>query len=251
MKNLFVKKNLIDCMCVFSNDLRQNNHELPLTCIANASSSRLTCPLHLFRKVLIICTLLIIVGVGNAWGANWSYTFSEPPTWTPASGTSRSMTINSATWSVSTGTATGSPTNWGVKNNAHGSGGIQFGNGAKNYYPTITLSTDYFSGYQVSAVTVNLLINGSVSTTITVTQGATTIGSPNYSTGSEWHDFVANTNSGTSGTLTLSISTTQAIYIHSISVTYTAASTCTTPPTVGAPNKGSVSLSNFWRSCRF
>ena len=80
MKNLFVKKNLIDCMCVFSKGLRQNNHELPLTCIANASSSLLTCPLHLFRKVLVMSVLLLSVCVGNAWGGGannlgtWNFT---------------------------------------------------------------------------------------------------------------------------------------------------------------------------------
>ena len=79
MKNLFVKKNLIDCMCAISNDLRQNNHELPLTCIANASSSLLTCPLHLFRKVLVMSVLLLSVCVGNAWGETVSTGTSD--TW--------------------------------------------------------------------------------------------------------------------------------------------------------------------------
>ena len=76
MKNLFVKENLIDCMCAISNDLRQNNHELPLTCVANASSSRLTCPLHLFRKALVMSVLLLSVCVGNAWGTEVTLTFT-------------------------------------------------------------------------------------------------------------------------------------------------------------------------------
>ena len=195
--------------------------------------------------VSLLCVLMLTVGVGNVWGENWSYTFSTTPTWTPNSGTSRSMTINSATWSVSTGTATGSPSTWGEYANAYSSGGITFGNSSKHYYQTITLSTNYFTSYQVSAVTVNLLINGSVSTTITVTQGITTIGTPSYSTANDWHDFTANTNTGTSGTLTLSIATTQAIRIHSISVTYTEPS-CTkvaAPSVTATPSSTKIDLS--------
>lgn len=198
-----------------------------------------------FSLASLICLCMLTVGVGNAWGTNWSYTFDATPTWSPNSGTTRSMTVNSATWSVSTSNASGSPTIWGAKNNSNGSGGIQFGNSGSKYYGTTTLSTNYFSSYSVSAVTVNLLINGSKTTTITVTQGATTIGSPSYGTGSEWHDFTANTTAGTSGTLTLTITTTQAIYIHSISVTYTEPS-CTkvaAPSVTATPSSTKIDLS--------
>lgn len=196
-------------------------------------------------RLVSVLVLILTVGVGDAWGTNWSYTFDATPTWSPNSGTTRSMTVNSATWSVSTSNASGSPTIWGAKNNSNGSGGIQFGNSGSNYYGTTTLSTNYFSSYSVSAVTVNLLINGSKTTTITVTQGATTIGSPSYGTGATWHDFTANTTAGTSGTLTLTITTTQAIYIHSISVTYTEPS-CTkvaAPSVTATPSSTKIDLS--------
>lgn len=184
------------------------------------------------RVWAIIMVCLIVLGVGNAWGTDWSYTFSSTPTWT-GSGTSRTMTINSATWSVSTSNGNGTPTTWGTYANSNSSGGIKFGDSGTNYYGTTTLSTDYFSSSLVSAVTVNLLINGSKTTTIAVTQGVT-IGSPSYGTGATWHDFTASTNTGTGGTLTLTITTTQAIYIHSIAVTYTAA----TPRTVTFNKQG-------------
>ena len=112
MKNLFVKKNLIDCMCVFSKGLRQNNHELPLTCIANASSSLLTCPLFAslslvsrqsdldtyaagktnnasgarvaqeWLKYAAVLLLLLTLEIGNAWGADYSFVSSTPSGWT-------------------------------------------------------------------------------------------------------------------------------------------------------------------------
>lgn len=176
----------------------------------------------MINNMRILSILLVSLMAVNAWGTDWSYTFSSTPTWSPNSGTTRSMTINSATWSVSTSNSYGSPSTWGSYGSNYGSGGIKFGDSKNNYYGTITLSTDYFSSSLVSEVTVNLLINGSVSTTITVTQGST-IGSPSYNIGNDWHDFTANTNIGTSGTLTLTITTTQAIYIHSIAVTYSAA----------------------------
>lgn len=173
-----------------------------------------------------VATMVVAMFMGlTAWGSEWSHTFSSDPTWDPSSGTSRSMTINSATWNVATSNKTGNPSTWGTYGSAQSSGGIKFGDSKNDYYGTTTLSTNYFNSDRVSSVTVNLLINGSKETTISVAQGATTIGNPSYSTGSQWHDFTANTNSGTGGTLTLTITTTQAIFIHSIAVTYTPAPT--------------------------
>ena len=178
----------------------------------------------MFAKRVATMFVAMFMGV-TAWGNEWSHTFSSAPTWDPTSGTSRSMTINSATWNVETSNKEGSPSTWGTYGSAQSSGGIKFGDSKNDYYGTTTLSTNHFNSDRVSSVTVNLLINGNRETTITVAQGATTIGNPSYSTGQQWHDFTANTNLGTGGTLTLTITTTQAIFIHSIAVTYTPAPT--------------------------
>lgn len=178
----------------------------------------------MFAKRVATMFVAMFMGV-TAWGNEWSHTFSSAPTWDPTSGTSSSMTINSATWNVETSNKEGSPSTWGTYGSAQSSGGIKFGDSKNDYYGTTTLSTNHFNSDRVSSVTVNLLINGNRETTITVAQGATTIGNPSYSTGQQWHDFTANTNLGTGGTLTLTITTTQAIFIHSIAVTYTPAPT--------------------------
>lgn len=170
-------------------------------------------------KFLAMMLTCILISTNHVFGTNWSHTFSSNPI------SDGSMTISSATWSVSTSSATGSPTiTYATYSKI---GGVKFGSSSKHYWGKITLSTSYFTSGNISSVTVNALLNAGVSTTMTIKQGSTTIGSPNYSTATTWHDFVANTNTGSGGTLSIEITSTNAIYIHSISVTYTSGSTYT------------------------
>ncbi len=164
-----------------------------------------------FFAMMLTCILL---NVNHVWGTTWNYTFNSNPI------SDGSMTINSATWSVATASSTGSPTiTYATYSKI---GGVKFGSSSKHYWGKITLSTSYFTSGNISSVTVNALLNAGVSTTMTIKQGSTTIGSPTYSTATTWHDFIANTNTGSGGTLSIEITSSNAIYIHSISVTYTA-----------------------------
>ena len=82
------------------------------------------------------------------------------------------------------------------------------------------MSTDYFASKKVKSVTVNFLNNGSMSATMTVKQGETTIGVATKTFGTTWTNLKAETTQGTGGTLTINYSVAQASYIHSITVEY-------------------------------
>lgn len=248
MKNLFVKKNLIDCMCVISNDLRQNNHELPLTCIANASLSRLTCLLHLFRKVLILSTLLIIVGIGNAWGETCTLSNAN----IVAGSGSTDYAAASATdgcgnsWSAYAirnkhSNATASYLFWQIK---------KYGSSTA-YYVQIPTMPGNITSITITVSSTQKPMDGGENT-------ATLYFSSSNSTSSTGTGVASGTGASSvtidCSSLSLKsgyITASGAVRIWDVSVTYTAAPSCTTPPTVGDPNKGSFNLSNFWYSCRF
>lgn len=180
-------------------------------------------PNRFFTRFAAVFTLVFVLGVSNVWGAN-----PDPVLCTfPSSGsiTNNSITVNSVTWSIETTVGEGSPsvalTNATYASTSKSS--IKFGSSKKIYYSSFSLSTNYFSSYNVSAVNVHYALNGGATTTVTATQGNTTIGSDTYSTGQTWHDATMNTSKGTGGELTISFTTTQAIAIHSIEITYTAA----------------------------
>jgi len=180
-------------------------------------------PNRFFTRFAAVFALVFVLGVGNVWGAN-----PDPVLCTfPSSGsiTNNSITVNSVTWSIKTTVGAGSPsvalTNATYASTSKSS--IKFGSSKKIYYSSFSLSTNYFSSYNVSAVNVHYALNGGATTTVTATQGNTTIGSDTYSTGQTWHDATMNTSKGTGGELTISFTTTQAIAIHSIEITYTAA----------------------------
>ena len=59
---------------LFSNSV-QGESDLTRYCPRDAFEMPLTCPRHLFHKVLILSMLLIAIGVGCAWGAATSGTF--------------------------------------------------------------------------------------------------------------------------------------------------------------------------------
>ena len=212
MKNLFVKKNLIDCMCAISNDLRQNNHELPLTCIANASSSRLTCPLHLFRKALVMSVLLLSACVGNAWGAETSFTFT--PTSTSA-GTTSGTVPDGVTCSYSN---TYTNKNQCTKNNS------------------ISFSTSGMSSLSITKIVVSLSKSKNGTGTSTIKIGTSTIGTQttynqNTSSGTE---YTFNNTGEATGDVSVSVSATgSSLYFWYVKVYYDpdagGTPTCATP----------------------
>lgn len=133
------------------------------------------------------------------------------------------ITIEDVEWTVSATNKVGTPsialgdvTYDKIKKSA-----MKFGSSKTNYYPNISFTTDYFADKAVSSVTVTYAINGGVSTTLKATQGEVEIGSDTYSTAQKWYTAVMNTESGVSGTLTISITTTQSVSIHAIEIEYT------------------------------
>ena len=198
MKNLFVKKNLIDCMCAISNDLRQNNHELPLTCVANASSSRLTCPLHLFRKALVMSVLLLSVCVGNAWGETASVTISTYASTNSWSNGTRYASINldshiTASANTSNGLYYSANNDWRFYQSQSGK-------------LTLTAAT----GYKINSFTITF--NNSDNGTLSYGGAALTSGTAKSSLNVSSAELVVGASSGTSGK----------INIREISVTYSA-----------------------------
>ena len=151
-----------------------------------------------------------------------------PKTWTYAlSGTDdpklyegNPATVNEATWSIKMGTKVGSPTTNGTPTKYSKIFGWKWGDSKDKYWSSYTLSTDYFASKKVKSVTVNFLNNGSMSATMTVKQGETTIGVATQTFGTKWTNLKAETTQGTGGTLTINYSVAQASYIHSITVEY-------------------------------
>ena len=156
---------------------------------------------------------MLAFGVGNAWAESWTYTFKSPD-----AVKNNSITVNGATWNVNTTIGTGSPTiSTGTYSKTYG---LKFGSNKTNYYKTVVFTTDYFNNYNVSEVVVKILLNGAVNTTLTTKQGDITIGSASFKTFQQWIELTTNTTKGSGGQLSLTIATTQAFYISSITVNY-------------------------------
>lgn len=170
-----------------------------------------------FFAMMLTCILL---NVNYVWAADdtWSHTFTSTGTVTITDG---ATTLNGKSWAIATTTGAGSPTCINIVN-GYSKVGWQFGSNKSNYYSKVTLSTSAFSSYSVKSVSVVIRLNGNVSTTVAVSQGETNIGLNTVNTANEWHTLTAKTTAGTSGNVSISISTSQAFFINSISVTYAA-----------------------------
>mgnify|MGYP003288834938 CR=1 FL=1 len=177
------------------------------------------------RLRLLLVMFVALTVSANAWGATYTHSFNTTGT---VSVSNNSVTLNNVTWSVATTKGKGSPTYTNITK-GYSYCGWQFGSSKDNYYSKVILSTNAFSSYNVQSVVLNMRLNGGVSTTMTVKQGSTTIGTATMSTANVWTDLVANSTKGTGGDLSITIATTQAFYIHSITVTYEEAVSCTEP----------------------
>ncbi len=185
----------------------------------------------LLKTMLLLCAL--VVGSSNVWAddVTWTHEFTSPEAIS-----NNSITVDGATWSISTVVKKGSPTI--DKGNSYSKYCLKFGSGANNCYQTVTFSTDYFTSYNVKSVTVQVLHNVSKSGTLTATQGNTTIGTKTETIGTSWTDMTVNTTAGSGGTLSFTYSPTDcAVNIHSITVVYTTSG--------GGGSDPSISLSTY------
>ena len=164
---------------------------------------------------MIVAIMTTALSGTAAAQTSWSHEFVSPE-----AVSNGSITVNNATWSVSTVTKAGSPTI--DKGNSYSKYCLKFGSGKSNCYSSVTFSTDYFNNYNVQSVSVQVLHNASKSGTFTATQGNTTIGTVTQTIGTSWTDLTVNTSAGSGGTLSFTYSPTDcAVNIHSITVTYT------------------------------
>lgn len=178
--------------------------------------------------IAALALLTMIVQPGRAWGqtpTTWSHEFASPEAIS-----NNSITVEGATWTVSTTTGAGSPTI--SAGNSYSKYGLKFGQNKSNYFGSVTFSTDYFDDYNVQSVAVEILNNGTKAGTLSAQQNQTNIGSTTQTFGSTWTTLTVNTTPGTGGSLSFTYSVEQAFYIHSITVTYTTGG----GSTVAAPN---------------
>lgn len=162
--------------------------------------------------------LLFMLGSLNLWGTNpdpVQSTFSKNSTIS-----NNQVTEGGVTWSIDTGTKTGSPAA-PAGANFQKSAGLKFGESGSKYYQPVTFTTSYFNSYNVTAVEVNICNNGNKAGTLTVSQGSTQIGTQTETFGTTWTILTANTTNGSGGTLTISYSVQQAFCINYIKVYYT------------------------------
>lgn len=158
---------------------------------------------------------VLCAGVSAAWGQDptWSHEFASPEAIQ-----NNVITVNGVTWNITTTAGEGEPTiSAGNMSKAYG---LKFGSSKTVYFGSVTFTTDYFNGYNVKSVSVNILNNGSKQGTFTAQQGSTTIGSTSQTFGQTWTDLTVNTTPGTGGELSFTYSVEQAFYIHSITVVY-------------------------------
>lgn len=164
----------------------------------------------LFTKLFLLVAM-VMMGV-NAWAVetNWSAT--------SFSGTvaSNSIKVNDVTWTMTDYTVSA-----GTPVMAVSSGKLKFGSSKSIFFSSYTISSDDFSGYNVSKVVVGCYDNGGTESEIIVKQGDVTIGSATVSTTTTTNTETLNNNEGEGGTLTITYtSTKQASYITSITVYY-------------------------------
>ena len=169
---------------------------------------------HLLKTILLLFAL--VAGSTSSWAADetWTHTFVSPEAISD-----NSITVDNATWTVTTTKGQGSPTMTAGK--SYSKYGLKFGSKGTVYYGSVTFSTDYFNSYNVKSVKINVLNNGKQEGTLTVKQGDVNIGSASQTFGNSWTDLTANTNTGAGGALSFTYSVQQAFYINSITVTYT------------------------------
>ena len=202
-----------------------------------------------FLKFFFALFAILTLNAATAWAESWTYTFKSPDAIK-----NNSITVNGATWNVNTTVGTGSPTiSTGTYSKTYG---LKFGSSKTNYYKTVVFTTDYFNNYNVSEVVVKILLNGGVNTTLTTKQGDITIGSASFKTSQQWTELTTSTTKGSGGQLSLTIATTQAFYISSITVNYEIPSVTPDPvdPAVTFSNgsytvgDAALNLSSLWTS---
>ena len=205
---------------LFSNSV-QGESDLTRYCPRDAFEMLLTCPRHLFHKMLILSMLLISIGVGNVWGTTYTWTCAKSQTLS-----SGANTLNGVSWNSDQS---------GTYQNAGTKGApihvIQIGTNSSAQ--TLNLTTSGISG-TISSITVNCSSKDGKHTV--VAKVGTSYTSTSKSTSGSLND-VSFTSINATGNITLTFTKGNGnLRVHSISVEY---SSCTPLGTIN----GSISLS--------
>ena len=176
----------------------------------------------LLKTMLLLCAL--IVGSGSAWAdagdPQWTYTVSSSDG-SKLNTTKKTFTVDgSHVWSYANSTMVGSAAV--TIGTANSKGCIKFGDAGARHYNPIVLTTDAFSDYKITKVSLDVNHNGKQAGSLTVKQGSITIGTASVSKFSgEWKTITCSqTNEGNGGTLEITYSVPQACYINKIQVWY-------------------------------
>ena len=167
---------------------------------------------HNMAKFLTVLTMLLIVGIGQAWGETKTYSYTFSAQQFSANG---SKTLNSVSWTLA-----GNGGYWGYD----GTKGQQFGSGNKPY-KTLTLSTSGISG-TITKIIINTSGGSSVNASFTVSVGGTQYGSSTKLTATATAYTFTGSNSGEIK-FSYTQTSSKALYIKSISVTYETAASYT------------------------
>ena len=178
------------------------------------------------KRLAMVLTMLLIVGIGQAWAETKTYSYTFSAKQFSANG---SKTLNSVSWTLA-----GDGNYWGYD----GTKGQQFGSGSAPY-KTLTLSTSGISG-TITKIIINTSGASSVNASFTVSVGGTQYGnSTKLTTSATAYTFTGSN----SGEIKFSYTQTssKALYIKSISVTYETAA-ATVPVTEVSLNKSTLTL---------
>jgi hypothetical protein len=192
-------------------------------------------------KLVSVFALLLTIGVGNVWGDTYGF-FSEtvtelPGSWSNSGG---NKTINGIQWTYSSSTTI-------QYDNSHTK--IQVGSKNNPQTTAWTIQTpvsSFGSGKKITAVTITAYTTATPAT-YGISVGGSSVKSGSLTTSSS--TYSATGLSITSGDIVVTMtgsSTSKAMYLCNISVTYENAASCSTNPTVGSASlNGSISLSSF------
>ena len=159
---------------------------------------------HKLLKTMLLLSALV-VGLGTAWADEYSYTFSAKQF-----SSNGSATLGGVSWTLA-----GDGGYWGYDETK----GQQFGSGGSPY-TNLTLTTSDFTNV-ISAITVNASTANSATATISCTVDGGAFGTQNQSLTNSAANYTFSGSALGVVVISISQSTSKALYIKSITVTYT------------------------------
>lgn len=195
----------------------KNFEEINRTFTVKKKLNELQSYLTRLRGLMLTLIILCSIGIGNAWGDTWTWTASTAADLGNSNG---SVTLNGKSWTVAR-------SSWSSTQMTDGS--LQIG--SKNNPSTLTLTTSAFSSYTITKVEVECA-SYSAYHNIAISVGGTTFLAATAT--SSWTTVSKKTGTGsTTGNISINFTkgsnSWRAMYIKSITVTYTAGGGCTTP----------------------